>query len=364
MIEFRMPSLGADMEDGTLIEWRVSPGEEVARGQVICVVDTQKGAIDVEVWEPGTVAQLVVEPGQKLPVGATMALLAEPGEDWRTAAVTVPPASPAMAPRASPAARRRAAELGVDLASLATGAADAPISIADVERAAGPVPVQTPQQAMRDAIAAAMVRSSREIPHYYLGAEIDVEASLAWLETFNANRPPAGRILFVALVLRAIGQALREAPELNGSFVDGRFRASKAINVGMVTALRGGGLVVPTIRDVDRLELPDLMSSLHEVLSRARGGRLRSSDLSDSTITVSNMGELGAETVYGLIYPPQVALVGLGRVASRPIVRDGSIVAARTMHATLSGDHRVTDGLVGARFLAALRERLERPEAK
>ncbi|MCM5571277.1 2-oxo acid dehydrogenase subunit E2 [Burkholderiaceae bacterium FT117] len=424
MIEFRMPSLGADMEDGTLVEWRVSPGDAVERGQVVCVVDTQKGAIDVETWEAGTVARLVAAPGEKLPVGAPLALLAEGGEDWQAVAAATsgqaaakaaqaevqrmpaagaPPADagrpqarpdlgasppPGLPPRASPAARRRAAELGVDLAALAANLAGAPIRIEDVERAAGeaagptsasaptggpvegppeapsaPSPARAPQQAMRDAIAAAMARSNREIPHYYLGAEIDVEASLAWLEAFNAGRPPAERVLFVALVLRAIAQALREVPDLNGSYVDGHFRRSEAIHIGVVTALRGGGLVVPAVHDVDRLEPPALMAVLRDVLSRARSGQLRSSDLADSTITVSNMGDLGVETVYGVIYPPQVALVGLGRVAARPVVRDGAVVAARTMHVTLSGDHRVTDGLVGARFLSALRERLERPEA-
>jgi pyruvate dehydrogenase E2 component (dihydrolipoamide acetyltransferase) len=396
MIEFRMPSLGADMEDGTLVEWRIEPGAKVERGQVVCVVDTQKGAIDVEIWDAGTVARLVAQPGERIPVGKTMALLAQPGEDWQAVAraeavaradfqAAVPVASrSALPPRASPAARRRAAELGVDLEALAAGSAGAPITIEDVERAARELaqPVapaapatapaeaaaaplspggRAPQGAMREAIAAAMARSKREIPHYYLGAEIDVEAALGWLEAFNAGRPPAERVLFVALVLRAIAGALREVPDLNGRFENGRFTRAEAIHVGVVTALRGGGLVVPAVHDVDRLELPALMAALREVLARAKSGQLRSSDLADATITVSNMGDLGVETVYGVIYPPQVALVGLGRVAARPVVRGGVVVASRTMQVTLSGDHRVTDGLVGARFLSALRERLEKP---
>ena len=216
---------------------------------------------------------------------------------------------------------------------------------------------------MRAAIAAAMTRSKREIPHYYLGSEIEVERALQWLEDFNASRPLAERVLFAALALRAVALALREVPDLNGQFVDGRFRRSEAIHVGVVTSLRGGGVVVPAVHDADRLTLPELMASLRDVVARARSGRLRSSDLADSTITVTNLGDLGVETVYGVIYPPQVALVGLGRVLARPAVRDGAIVATRTMNATLSGDHRVTDGLTGARFLSALRERFEHPEA-
>jgi len=216
---------------------------------------------------------------------------------------------------------------------------------------------------MRAAIAAAMARSNREIPHYYLGCEIDVERAQQWLERFNQAQPLAGRVLFAAFALRAIALALREAPDLNGQFVDGRFRRSEAIHIGVVTSLRGGGIVVPAVHDADRLALPELMASLRDVLARARSGRLRSSDLADSTITVTNLGDLGVETVYGVIYPPQVALIGLGRVLARPVVRDGAVVAARTIVATLAGDHRVTDGLTGARFLATLRERLEDPGA-
>jgi len=422
MIEFRMPSLGADMEDGVFVEWRVEAGARVERGQVVCVVETQKGAIEVEIWDAGTLARMIAEPGQRIPVGQALAIVAADGEDWRAVAAasvaaapaptaappTVPsaaptpraagaapapqapvarPAAPArLPPRASPAARKRAAELGVDLDALAAVTGGAPISVADVERAAGapapppslppsppPVPAaaptaavpasQSPEAAMRAAIAAAMARSKREIPHYYLGTEIDVEAAHQWLERYNAAQPLAGRVLFAALALRAVALALHEVPDLNGQFADGRFRRSEAIHIGVVTSLRGGGIVVPAVHDADRLALPELMASLRDVLARARSGRLRSSDLADSTITVTNLGDLGVETVYGVIYPPQVALVGLGRVVARPVVRDGAIVAARTLTATLSGDHRVTDGLSGARFLAALRERLAHPEA-
>ncbi|MCZ7558850.1 MAG: 2-oxo acid dehydrogenase subunit E2 [Burkholderiaceae bacterium] len=170
------------------------------------------------------------------------------------------------------------------------------------------------------------------------------------MENFNASRPLADRVLFAALALRAVALALRAVPDLNGQFVGGRFRRSEAIHVGVVTSLRGGGVVVPAVHDADRLTLPELMASLRDVVARARSGRLRSSDLADSTITLTNLGDLGVETVFGVIYPPQVALVGLGRVFPRATVRDGAIAATRAVNATLSGDHRVTDGLAGARF--------------
>jgi pyruvate dehydrogenase E2 component (dihydrolipoamide acetyltransferase) len=208
-----------------------------------------------------------------------------------------------------------------------------------------------------------MARSKREIPHYYLRQEIDLEPALGWLERYNAARPVAERVLFAALALKAVALALRATPTLVGRCIDGGFEPAEAIHLGVVTALRGGGLVVPTVHDADRLGLPALMQALTEVLTRARRGTLRSSDLADSTVTLSNLGDLGADAVHGIIYPPQVALVGLGRVAARPWVRAESVVAARTVHATLAADHRVSDGLVGARFLGLLAERLADPES-
>lgn len=384
MIELRMPSFGADMEDAVLVHWNVQPGEAVERGQIACVVETQKGAIDVEAWQPGTVARLDAVPGQRLPVGALLAVLAGEGEDWQTlasqaAATNVPTDSarqaasvaasaaapvigssapaPSPAPRASPAARKRAAELGVSLDAL--GASGKPITLEAVERAAAGA--MTPSQAMRAAIGAAMTRSKREIPHYYLGSEIEVESALQWLEAWNAQRPLAERALFAALALRAVALALRDAPELNGHFIDGAFRPAPAVHLGIVAALRGGGLAIPTLHGADGLALSELMPALRDLLARARSGRMRSSDLADPTVSVSNLGDLGTDTVYGVIHPPQVALVGLGRVAWRPVVQERRVVAARTVHLTLAADHRVSDGLIGARFLDAVRERLANP---
>lgn len=398
MIDLRLPSFGADMDDAEFIRWNVQPGQPVNKGDIACVVETQKGAIDVEVWQAGTVARLLAEPGQRLPVGHLLAVLADEGEDWHAVAATATAAAPAPkaeaeaekaattdarpplaerppapdtapaadagapAARVSPAARKRAAELGVDLQELAAAAGGKPVSIGDVERAAAATAPPTAAQNMRAAIAAAMARSKREIPHYYLGCEIEVEAALRWLEGFNAGRPVAERVLWAALSLRAIGLALRASPQLNGRFVDGRFEPAPAVHLGVVTSLREGGLVVPTVHDADRQALPALMHELAEALSRARKGQLRSSDLADSTVTVTNLGDLGTDTVYGVIYPPQVALVGLGRVAPRPVARDGQVVVARTVQVTLAADHRVSDGLLGARFLADLQQQLARPE--
>lgn len=485
MHEFVMPSLGADMESGTFVEWLVQPGETVRRGQVVCVVETQKGAVEVEIWESGIVERLVAEPGQTIPVGGVMAIIAAEEEATATApAAPVAPVvrvaegreagkgmqvapvaagarlrrqsrrmAPGMRPRddeaattltagghiatsagerstpmtrervkATPAARRRAAELGIELAGVAPGGAGGVVRLGDVERLAsaasgavvgakrqgrpsgkawgeasgelpstvlgkvsvevpGTLPAKTPGEvrgkptrepapavtdarkaAMRDAIAAAMARSNRDIPHYYLGTTIDVEAALAWLEARNEGLPVAERALFAVPLLRAVVRALADVPALNGWCVEGRFEAVPSVNLGVAIALRGGGLVTPALRDAGRLGFAELSARLRDLLMRARSGRLRSSELTDTTITVTNLGDLGVETVYGVIYPPQVALVGFGRVTERPWAQDGKLWVARTVRATLAADHRVTDGAVGARFLARLAGYLHEPE--
>ncbi|MFG6159226.1 dihydrolipoamide acetyltransferase family protein [Halomonas sp. 1390] len=406
MSEFRMPSLGADMEHGTLVEWNIRPGDRVERGQIVCVVETQKGAIDVEVWESGTVERLVVEEGQQVPVGEVLAVIHSEGEEKAegkeaaptapagrpTPAASPPPAPPAPerspSPRSaktaagerlriSPAARKRATELGVDPASVSGTGPGGAITLSDIEQAdieqaaapapeapAGPRPVagHDAHAAMRQAIAAAMARSKREIPHYYLGQTLCVEPALAWLEACNAERSVAERLIFPLLQLRAVAMALREVPALNGWFVDGAFRPAEGVHLGVAIALRGGGLVAPALHDADRLDPDAMMAALRDLLTRARQDRLRSSELTDAGLTVTNLGDLGVDSVQGVIYPPQVALVGFGRVAERPWVRAGRVVAARCLQMSLAADHRVTDGAIGARFLARLTDLLTEPD--
>lgn len=379
MTDFTMPSLGADMEAGTFVEWKVKAGDTVKRGDVVCVIETQKGAVDVEIWDGGVVAELVARPGEVIPVGGVLARLV--GE--AAAPVTSPPAAteasglpatttPAVPParssgmRVSPAARRRAEELGVSLEGIAGTGPDGAVTVADVEaRAPAAKPMTAPtssSEAMRAAIASAMTRAKREIPHYYLGHEIRVDPALDALANRNAALPMAERILFAAIVLRAVALALRETPLLNGHFVDGAFRPGAGIHVGVAIALRGGGLIAPAIHDTDTLDLLSLMARLKDLLQRARGGQLRSSEVADATLTVTNLGDLGVQTVYGVIHPPQVALVGWGRTLARPWVVEDRVVPARVAHATLSADHRVSDGLQGARFLAELDRLMHAPE--
>ncbi|MBI2293767.1 MAG: 2-oxo acid dehydrogenase subunit E2 [Betaproteobacteria bacterium] len=378
-----MPSLGADMEAGTLVAWNVMPGDAVKRGQVVAVVETQKGAIDVEIWQDGTVEKLVVEPGEKVPVGAVLATLIAEGEPAPAAvvpekevAVAAPQAAvarpqPAAIPgrfRISPAARKLAEELGVNIDALTPAAADGVISRADVERAAQAAKAGAPpkpgdwQSQMRKAIAAAMAKSKREIPHYYLGTGIEMTRALAWLERENAARPVTARMLYAVLLIKAVALALREVPELNGFWIDGAFQPGPGIHVGMAVAMRGGGLVAPAIHDADRKSLAQLMDDLRDLITRVRGGRLKSSEMADPTITLTSLGDLGVETVYGVIYPPQVALIGFGRISERAWAENGVVACRRAVTASLAADHRASDGHRGAVFLAAVNRLLQEPE--
>lgn len=475
-----MPSLGADMDAGRLMEWYVAPGDAVHRGDIVALVDTDKAAIEVEIFEDGVVGELLVEPGETVPVGTPLATVRAGPAAPEAAPAAPAPAAPAAAPappeppeagvpvvaepppmmaaeprRATPAARAEARELGVDLSTVrGTGrhgvivradviaastprAREAPeptpaapppepfppvpapggerpritprarrlaqelgVDVADlggtgpqgtitgddVRRAASPggpaepapapaerppAPAPSPPRAkpsderyaaMRRAIAAAMAKSKREIPHYYLGHHVDMEAALTWLEERNLDRPLPERILPATLLFRATALAISEVPEMNGFFVDGRFEPREAVHMGIGISLRRGGLIAPCILDAHEKGLPELMAAVRDLVGRTRTLQLRSSEMSEATITVTALGDQGVETVYGVIYPPQVALVGFGTVVPRPWAKDGMLGVRRVAHVTLSADHRASDGHAGARFLAAIDRRLQHPE--
>jgi pyruvate dehydrogenase E2 component (dihydrolipoamide acetyltransferase) len=344
---------------------------------VIAVVDTTKAAIDDGCCHDGVVDRLVTQVGEKVPVRTVMALLRAPGE----AAAATPQGAAPRRQRATPAARQRAVELGVDLASIVgTGDAGA-ITRADVEQAATSVPTDlapksvpapTPKAApipaptmtdraveMRKSIAAAMSRSKREIPHYYLSETVPMRRALDWPRGANAERPVTARLLPAVLLLKAVALTVRDFPEMNGQFADGVFRPASAAHIGVAISLRQGGLVAPALHDVGSKPLDELMRELADLVKRCRACSLRSSEMSDATITVTNLGDEG---VFGVIHPPQVALVGFGRVADRPWIDDGAVVTMPVLCATLAADHRVSDGHRGAMFLARLRDRLQAPD--
>jgi len=216
---------------------------------------------------------------------------------------------------------------------------------------------------MRKAIAAAMARSKREIPHYYLQHSIDLEAATTWLAEANAERTPPERLLMAALFVKATALALKQYPEFNGHFVDGRMERSESVHLGVAVAIRGGGLIAPAIHDADTLDVGSLMAALKDVTARMRAGRVRSSELTDPTATFSSLGDRGVEGLWGVIYPPQVALVGFGKVLSRPAVINDQVVPRPQVQVSLSGDHRANDGHRGALLLNAIDKLLQSPEA-
>ncbi|MDX1984675.1 MAG: dihydrolipoamide acetyltransferase family protein [Bryobacteraceae bacterium] len=351
MAEYRMPSLGADMTKGKLLEWRVKPGDTVKRGDIIALIETDKADIEAEVYETGVVEELVAKAGEELPVGALMA---------RIGGVET-----ARPPRihASPLARRMAEKLGVDLARVKGSGPGGEIQAKDIEPAAPqPVGAEEAGLRMRRAIAAAMSRSNREIPHYYLETRISMARAMDWLARENAKRPLAGRLLPVVLLIKAVAKALVDVPDLNAYWIDGRAQRQDSIHVGFAISLRQGGLVIPAIQDAD-LKTPDeLMAVLRDLIPRARAGNLRGAEVTSGTITLTSLGELGVDAVYGVIYPPQVALVGFGRIGEHVWAENGMIGARPAVIATLAGDHRATDGHRGAQFLDAVDRHLQEPD--
>jgi pyruvate dehydrogenase E2 component (dihydrolipoamide acetyltransferase) len=385
MGEFRMPTLGADMEAAILMRWRVKPGDKVERGDIMAEVETDKGLIEVEVFENGVVDQILVEPGKKLPVGTLLATIRVAGQPL----VSVPPTTATPLPAkavpeanapvrattithvlASPLARRTAAELGLDLNDVKGTGAGGVIEQEDVVRAAvalkeekNPTEMKSAAERLRRAIAAAMSRSNREIPHYYLESPIDMTRLLGWLKERNAGRSVQERLIPAVALIKAVARALRDVPELNGYWIDDQLHRQEAVHIGFAISLRqGGGLIAPAIHDVHLRNLDELMVAIHELIPRARAGRLRSSELSDATITVTNLGDLGVRTVFGVIYPPQVALVGFGKISDEPWAESRIVSVRPVLTATLAADHRATDGRRGAQFLEALNTYLQTPE--
>ncbi len=479
MSDFTMPSLGADMEQGTVLEWLVAPGDVVHKGDPMAVVDTSKAAVEVETFVDGVVVDLIVPVGSEVPVGTVLAHLApvgadaprpqpapEPGAGPVVAAEKPSEAPPSRAPAVhSPLVRRRAAELGVDLGSVAGTGPGGEITREDVEGAAEPAaspppapapaprtpPPRTPAaptpaaargtvdgrprvtpyarrlarelgidpaavtphdgetvragdvraaaiaapapatprpatsapapaapasaadapppsaaatraQAMRETIARLMARSKREIPHYYLTTTVDLTGALDWMREQNAGLSIAERLVPAALLLRATALATARHPALNGFWVDDAFVPGSGVHLGVAVSLRGGGLVAPAIHDADRLSVAETMAAMRDLVTRARAGRLRGTEMADPTLTVTNLGEQGVESVYGVIYPPQVALVGFGRVVERPWSVDGLLGVRPLTTVTLAADHRATDGFTGGRFLATVADLLQHPE--
>lgn len=412
-VPFTMPSLGADMDEGRITEWLVQPGDHVERGQIVVVVETDKSDIEVEVFEPATVAELLAAAGEVVPVGTPIARMrpdragapperrtdraapaASETHEHEAGRVTSPvlrhlaeelhvdathlrgsgpggrvvrddivlAARPATGRRVTPRARRLMAERGIT-----------PEQFPDEELVTGdtvlvaPPPTSTPgrgpaasrQDTMRRHIADLMTRSWREIPHYHLTRRLDLTAAIDQLAATNGSRALADRIVPGALLLCAAARAAAKVPQCNGWWHGGRFEPSDTVDLGLVLSLRTGGIIVPTIQRANELSPSEMMQRMTELVQQARQGRLRSSHLGEASITVTSLGDRGADAVIGVIHPPQVALVGFGALRDDVWPSTEGAVVRPTVRASLAGDHRATDGLIGSRFLAQMQSLLD-----
>jgi len=399
MSEFKMPSLGADMESAVLMEWRIKEGDTVTKGQVIAEVETSKGVIEIEVFEDGTVEKILVQEETECAVGTPLALIRSKSEEPEElpekefisskieSSISQPktdtpmqePEQAAIKPtreeelpvqeesssetrvKVSPAARKKAQEMGIDLSVLASRSEGA-IQLKNLETSVAAKEKAPLLSGMRQAIAKAMSRSNTEIPHYYLSIPINMTPALTWLGELNAKRSIDKRILPAALLIRAVVRALEEVPELNGYWQNYNHLLSKSINPGIAIALRKGGLITPALLNTQEMSLDQTMQALDDLITRTRANKLRSSEMTQQTITITNLGDLGVERVYGVIYPPQVAIIGLGRITDSPWAENDALSVRKVMQATLAGDHRATDGRTGALFLDTLNQILQKPE--
>ena len=384
MITFLMPSLGADMEAGFLRTWKLKTGQAVHRGDIIAEVETQKGILDIEIFEEGIAGELLLKIDDKVPVGTPMVMIYSDQEWAKQTAASQPAGAPATLPqtqpqlqshpqpqppslaippthrrRISPLARKLAEERGIPLMTITGSGPEGAIEARDIPEAPAdqPKPVVS---GIREAIAAAVTRSNLEIPHYHLTMVADMKEFLDHLRELNRQRAVQDRLLPIALLLRDASAALRSCPPLRSRW-DGKPVAVEDVIIGLVTRVPSGGLVIPVVRDADLQSVDEAMKTISDLITRARNGHLRSSELQHATLSITSLTEGPAETVLGVIYPPQSALLGLGAIRNEPRAIDEMLTTRPVMTISLSADHRLTDGTIGNTFLRALAERIQSP---
>ena len=416
-IEVPMPKLSMTMEEGELISWVKHEGDQVRAGEVIAEVNSDKVEMEVESPADGTLVRLAAAEGEVVPVGAPIATLeteaedllggilsAPPGDQAAEEAETRPdggetaapppagaapatekaPAPPGEAPAGTvpvvPAARRRAAELGVDLAAVTGSGPDGLVRVADVEAAAAPEePVaakepaapaaagdveEVPLTPMRRVVARRLTESMQSAPHFYLTVRVDVTRLLELRAELNRQLAAGGQDVKVSvndLIVKACAGLLAGNRELNVSFGGDKLVVHKRVHIGIAVAV-DGGLLVPVVRDADRKTLTELATEAGELTGRARAGKLGGDDMGGGTFTVSNLGMLGIEQFTAVINPPEAAILAVGAAGPEPLVTaDGQVEVRQVLRMTLSIDHRAVDGATGARFLSQLKDVLEQP---
>jgi pyruvate dehydrogenase E2 component (dihydrolipoamide acetyltransferase) len=385
--ELKVPTLGMDMEEATIVRWLVEEGAEVTKGEPILEIDTDKTSFEIEAPADGAIRALRGDAGETLPVGATLAYITAPGEEVPEAPaedVRTEPAAAATTPRevperksvsadsedgrrvrASPAARRAAEEMGVPIESIRGSGPYGRVYLSDVleveaevfaeEPSGEPVPIDAsrrePLSRIRRLGAERTARSFAEVPHFYLTRELEANRLVELLERLRSKIDPAPSM--TELFVLAISRTLKDHPRLNGRYAEGELEVHKDINVGIAVAT-DEGLVVPVIAKAEALSLRELVPKAKDLVRRAREHKLSPEELSGGTFTLSNLGMMGIDSFDAIINTPEAAILAVGRVRTVPEWRDGGWLPKQVISATLSVDHRVADGADGARFLAGL----------
>lgn len=401
-IEIRLPSLAPSIEEVTLVRWLKKPGDAVKAGDVIAAVETDKALVDLEASDEGLIGQLFVEAGAKVKVGAVIAVLVKPGEavpqgpanQAVTVALTQPTAlavapAPAMpesasAPAAtgngrvlaSPLARRLASQAALDLSALRGSGPNGRIVKRDVEAArlagADAAPASRTaglaaeyedieHSAMRRTIAQRLSAAKQQVPHFYLTIDCELDALIQLRSKFN-EAVPAGRLSVNDFIVKAVAQAMGQVPAVNASWTEAAIRRYKQVDIAVAVATPGG-LITPILRDVATKSLGVISTEIKALAELGKAGKLLPHQYQGGSFTISNLGMYGVREFSAIINPPQACILAIGAAEQRAVVKDGHLAVASVMSCTLSADHRVVDGAVGAEFLAAFKVAIQNPFA-
>ena len=407
-INILMPALSPTMTEGNLAKWLKNEGDTVEAGDVIAEIETDKATMEVEAVDEGVLGKIVVPEGSEgVAVNAVIGVLIAEGEDAAAIADTpapapaekpvpavetaaqgaaeTPPARSAPEERiaASPLARRMAAQAGLDLAVISGSGTGGRIVKADIDAvlaagSAAPEPIRAPTRAavmpeaapsetvklstMRRVIAERMTESKTTVPHFYLSVDCEVDELLTVRREINKRIEPA-KISVNDIVIRACALALREVPAANVSWAgEGAMTQHRAADISVAVAIPGG-LITPIVRNADAKGLVEIASEMKELAARAREGKLMPEEYQGGSFSISNLGMFGVKSFDAVINPPQACILAVGAAEARPVVRDGAIVPATVMTCTLSVDHRVVDGAIGAELLRAIKRNIEYPPA-
>jgi pyruvate dehydrogenase E2 component (dihydrolipoamide acetyltransferase) len=396
------------MKEGVLVEWVKKAGEAVSEGEVIAIIETDKANVEVAAFKSGVLRQILAEAGASVPIGKPIAVLGTADEPIDLVALGAQPAEPtakkeiktaAPAPAvpapttpaverqgpvtASPVARRMADELGIDLRQVAGSGPEGRIVKRDIEEfvkqrqaappKAAPPPITIPSvvpsgeeyqavplSPMRQTISRRMVESKQQAPHFYITMEVDMEAALDLRKQINALLPEGEGISVNDLIVKATALALRQFPNVNASFAGDAIHVHEHVNIGIAVA-RETGLVTTVLKDADKKALAQIAQESRELIARAREGKMRADEMVGGTFNISNLGMFGVEDFIAIISPPQAGVLAIGAIRQVPVVQNGQLAVGTRMKATISADHRVTDGAEAARLMQAFKAALEQP---